>query len=237
MLRAVDTIGARIREVRGLAQLTQEQMGDLLGVSANTVKSWENGYNSPRATRVANIQRVLQAQLDRLQREAKRQREAELQRETEMQREAEMQRDAEMQRREAERQRDVELQREIEQQQRGIEDAASDAADEEPALQRSTAPRVDEASHPRLLAELADRDAASQDRIRDLETLVAQLQAQLDAARHHNPPTPLRRPRLVEQPRLVGRKRDDDTDTDDDAHTRNGARNGPKTDDETGGDR
>lgn len=38
-------MGARFREMRNLSGLTQEQMGQALGVADNTIQGWETGRN------------------------------------------------------------------------------------------------------------------------------------------------------------------------------------------------
>lgn len=42
-------MGERMRIARQQAQLEQEEMAELLGVSSSTVSNWENGRTSPKA--------------------------------------------------------------------------------------------------------------------------------------------------------------------------------------------
>ena len=53
------TIGDRIREVRIALGKTQDEFGDMLGVTSNSVARWERGGRKPSQTVLLLIQRIV----------------------------------------------------------------------------------------------------------------------------------------------------------------------------------
>lgn len=53
------SIGARIKEARGLARLTQQGLADELGVSRSAVALWETDSNAPTADKIGPLSKVL----------------------------------------------------------------------------------------------------------------------------------------------------------------------------------
>lgn len=47
IIRATQFDGARVKKLRGAADLTQEQFAALLGVTFSTVNRWENDKSTP----------------------------------------------------------------------------------------------------------------------------------------------------------------------------------------------
>ena len=54
-----DEVGARIKERRKDAAMTQSEMAKLLGVHSVTVSNWERGRQIPAAARLEEVARVL----------------------------------------------------------------------------------------------------------------------------------------------------------------------------------
>lgn len=52
--------GCLIRELRQLAQLTQEQFADVLGVTYSTLNRWENGHMRPSPLALRQVRSVMQ---------------------------------------------------------------------------------------------------------------------------------------------------------------------------------
>ena len=52
------TLGERIAQARKLAGLSQEQLGDRLGVSRQAVSKWESGQTNPDVAYVAEMCRL-----------------------------------------------------------------------------------------------------------------------------------------------------------------------------------
>jgi transcriptional regulator with XRE-family HTH domain len=53
-----DSVGERIKQVRGYARMTGAALGAAVGVSRETVSSWENDRTSPTATELLRIART-----------------------------------------------------------------------------------------------------------------------------------------------------------------------------------
>lgn len=51
--------GAYVKEKRTEANLTQEQLGELMSVSVNAVQNWESGKNKPKKDRLADLAKHL----------------------------------------------------------------------------------------------------------------------------------------------------------------------------------
>jgi phage repressor protein C with HTH and peptisase S24 domain len=54
-MRAMTTIHERIKELREKRGLTMEAVGELVGVSWQTVQQWENGSTAPRRNRIPRV--------------------------------------------------------------------------------------------------------------------------------------------------------------------------------------
>ena len=52
---SADRIGARIREIRLARGLTQAELGDKVGLSADRVRQYETGYRKPKALSLIHI--------------------------------------------------------------------------------------------------------------------------------------------------------------------------------------
>lgn len=52
-------MGAKIRQFREQAGLTQKQLAEAVGVDQSAVARWENGENNPTAARIMQIADVL----------------------------------------------------------------------------------------------------------------------------------------------------------------------------------
>ncbi|ARF75667.1 hypothetical protein B7C62_27990 [Kitasatospora albolonga] len=65
-------LGIRIAEARRAAALSQEQLGDLVGVERRTIQRYEAGNRDPRYTDLLLIARALGAPLAELVREEER---------------------------------------------------------------------------------------------------------------------------------------------------------------------
>lgn len=57
--RHVDWTPERIRRERTKARLTQQQLANLLNVSASAISQWENGTHQPHAGHRAELVRIL----------------------------------------------------------------------------------------------------------------------------------------------------------------------------------
>ncbi|MCR5353802.1 MAG: helix-turn-helix domain-containing protein [Clostridiales bacterium] len=62
----MNTIGTKIKELRRRADLTQEQLADILGVAYQTVSKWECGTTSPDISMIAPIARFFKVSADEL---------------------------------------------------------------------------------------------------------------------------------------------------------------------------
>ena len=62
----MNEIGKKIKQLRRDADLTQEQLGDLLGVAYQTVSKWETGISSPDLSMIAPITRFFKISADEL---------------------------------------------------------------------------------------------------------------------------------------------------------------------------
>lgn len=49
------SLGLRIASMRGYRRLTQEQLGNLIGVSKQTMSGWENGASRPNADYIREL--------------------------------------------------------------------------------------------------------------------------------------------------------------------------------------
>lgn len=52
-------VGKKIREIRKNEDLTQEQFGNLLGVSKRTIVAWEKGERLPRTEQLKKIEELV----------------------------------------------------------------------------------------------------------------------------------------------------------------------------------
>lgn len=59
-------LGAYLHELRDLRGLTQEDVGDAIGVSNRMVGKWESGENEPKISNTLAVFRVLRGSLDDL---------------------------------------------------------------------------------------------------------------------------------------------------------------------------
>lgn len=64
-------IGAKIKNARADAQLTQEQAANALGVSRQTVSNWENGKTYPDIVSIIKMSNIYNISLDQLLKEEK----------------------------------------------------------------------------------------------------------------------------------------------------------------------
>ncbi len=55
-----------LEKIRIQRNLTQKQLGDLLGVSDNTISQWETGSRQPRADMIKRLAHVLICTADEL---------------------------------------------------------------------------------------------------------------------------------------------------------------------------
>ena len=62
-------IGAKLKNARATAKLTQEQAAEALGVSRQTVSSWENGKTYPDIVSVIRMSDLYSVSLDHLLKE------------------------------------------------------------------------------------------------------------------------------------------------------------------------
>lgn len=62
----VMTLGKHIRELRKQAQLTQEQLGEALGIHAASISKWENEATSPDISILPTLARLLRVNMDEL---------------------------------------------------------------------------------------------------------------------------------------------------------------------------
>lgn len=66
MILVDGNLGARVRELRRAAGMTQERLADLMGVSYQAVSKWENGATLPDVTLIAPLARVFGVSTDAL---------------------------------------------------------------------------------------------------------------------------------------------------------------------------
>ena len=66
-------IGAKLREARLAAQLTQEQAAEDLGISRQTMSNWENGKTYPDIVSVIKMSDLYAISLDCLLKDPKKQ--------------------------------------------------------------------------------------------------------------------------------------------------------------------
>lgn len=59
-------LGQRITSMRGYRLLTQEALGDLVGVTKQTISGWERGRRSPSADDLIKLCQVLNCSADYL---------------------------------------------------------------------------------------------------------------------------------------------------------------------------
>ncbi|MBR3417104.1 MAG: helix-turn-helix transcriptional regulator [Oscillospiraceae bacterium] len=59
--------GAYVKEKRIEANLTQEQLGERMGVSVNAVQNWESGKNKPKKDRLADLAKHLDVDANELE--------------------------------------------------------------------------------------------------------------------------------------------------------------------------
>lgn len=57
-------LGPRLKELRKAAGLTQQQVGDRLGISKNSVSEWENNHGKPEHERLSSIARMYRTTID-----------------------------------------------------------------------------------------------------------------------------------------------------------------------------
>ena len=62
----MNTLGEKIKELRKRADLTQEQLADILGVAYQTISKWECGTTSPDLSMIAPIARFFRVSADEL---------------------------------------------------------------------------------------------------------------------------------------------------------------------------
>lgn len=62
----MQTFGARFRAARNARKLTQQRVGDALGVSNTAVSRWESDLDQPQFGVLAEMRRVLGISLDEL---------------------------------------------------------------------------------------------------------------------------------------------------------------------------
>ena len=62
----MDHIGQKIRELRKKADLTQDRLAEMLGVTAQAVSKWEVGSASPDLSLIAPLCRVFGVTADEL---------------------------------------------------------------------------------------------------------------------------------------------------------------------------
>lgn len=60
------SIGRRITAMRGYRVMTQEELGELVGVAKQTVSNWENDRRVPRANELKALCRALECSSDYL---------------------------------------------------------------------------------------------------------------------------------------------------------------------------
>lgn len=60
------TIGSFIAEKRRQRKMTQEQLGELLGVSSKSISRWENGNTMPDILMISDIANILDVQVSEL---------------------------------------------------------------------------------------------------------------------------------------------------------------------------
>jgi transcriptional regulator with XRE-family HTH domain len=55
-----------LRKMRKKRHMTQEKLGELVGVKRTTVTLWENGINKPNSDKLVKLSQVLQCSVDAL---------------------------------------------------------------------------------------------------------------------------------------------------------------------------
>lgn len=60
----LDSLGSRIRDTRKQRRLTQEMLGEKVGVSLQTISRWETGQDHPRGPAVFKVAEVLEVTAD-----------------------------------------------------------------------------------------------------------------------------------------------------------------------------
>lgn len=60
------TIGSRIASMRGFRQMTQDQLGGMVGVTNTTLSGWEHGYRAPNAQKLILLSKALGCSADYL---------------------------------------------------------------------------------------------------------------------------------------------------------------------------
>lgn len=61
-----ETVGYRIATARNSLRMSQDQLGELVGVKKQTISGWENGRNMPNAERLALLSKELGCSVDYL---------------------------------------------------------------------------------------------------------------------------------------------------------------------------
>lgn len=59
-------IGLRIASARGFRRMSQTQLGDSIGVTKQTISSWETGHRSPDGEKISMLCRTLGCSADYL---------------------------------------------------------------------------------------------------------------------------------------------------------------------------
>ena len=57
---ALTTLGKKLRKARRNMRLTQQAVGDHLGVTAQTIRNWETGRNEPNSQAIASLASLYQ---------------------------------------------------------------------------------------------------------------------------------------------------------------------------------
>ncbi|GAB4072680.1 hypothetical protein GCM10028778_04350 [Barrientosiimonas marina] len=61
-----EAIGKRIKQERKKKNVTQKELGNLIGVKHNTISSYESGTNAPEQNAIFKIAKALDIQIDDL---------------------------------------------------------------------------------------------------------------------------------------------------------------------------
>ena len=59
-------LGAHIQQARKKAQLSQEKLGDMVGVTRQTISNWELNITTPDANQLLALSKALQVSMDAL---------------------------------------------------------------------------------------------------------------------------------------------------------------------------
>ena len=59
-------VGRFIAQKRKEKDYTQDQLGEMLGISSNTLSKWERGVNAPDISLLSNISKILDVSLEEL---------------------------------------------------------------------------------------------------------------------------------------------------------------------------